>query len=107
MINRRFPEDRAEKSEPEILPPGQTDFREVESRLRGKIPLDAYSFQRIHVAKIGPLGLLPFLLIGGFLAAVSLLFAVGIFFVLLPVAGFLLAGALVMGFLRGRSRWLR
>jgi hypothetical protein len=105
MINRRFPQDDEHRSEPEIIPPGHTDIREVESRLWGRVSTGEHSFHRIYVSRISPFGLLPFFLLGGLFAAGVLVFALGAFLILLPVAGFVLAAALFAGLLRGRSRW--
>jgi hypothetical protein len=107
MINGRFPEDSEPRSEPEILPPGKTDRRELEGRLRGRVSSDAYGFQRIYVSRIGPFGFLPLVLFGGLFTAALFVFVVSAFFILIPVAAFLLAGALFAGLLRGRSHWLR
>jgi len=107
MINRRFPQDDEHRTEPEIIPPGHTDIREVESRLWGRVSTGEHSFHRIYVSRIGPFGLLPFFLLTGFFVAAMLVFAWGAFLILLPVAGFVLAAALFAGLLRGRSRWPR
>ena len=107
MIDRRFPQDDEHRSEPEIIPPGHTDLREMESRWGERISTDEHSFHRIYVSRIGPFGLLPFFLLGGLFAAGLLVFALGAFLILLPVAGFVLAAALFAGLLRGRTRWPR
>lgn len=107
MLNRRFPQDSEHSSEPEILPPGRTDLREMESQLRGQVNTETKSFQRIYVKRIGPLGLLPLFLMTGFFAAVMLVFFLGAFLLLLPVAGIVFAAALFSGLLRGPSRWPR
>jgi hypothetical protein len=107
MINRRFPQDSENRSEPEILPPGHTDIREMEGRLQGRVPMDAYSFHRIYVSRIGLFGLLPFFLLTGVIGAALLIFMLGAFLILIPVAAFVLAAALFAGLLRGRSRWPR
>jgi hypothetical protein len=103
MITRRFPQDDEHHSDPEIIPPGHTDIREVKSRLWGRVSTDEHRFHRIYVSRIGPFGL-PFFLLGGLFAAGLLIFALGAFLILLPVAGFVLAAALFAGLLRGRSR---
>lgn len=91
-------------SEPEIIPPGCTDLREAESILRGRVTTDERGYHRIYVSRAGPFGLLPFFLIAGIFTAVLLVFALGAFLILLPVAGLVLAAALFAGLLRGRSR---
>ncbi len=107
MINKRFPQDGDHRSEPEIIPPGRTDTREMESQFRGRINTDTNGFHRIYVSRVGPFGLLPFFLLTGFFAAAVLVFFLSAFLILLPVAGFILATALFAGLLRGRSRWPR
>jgi hypothetical protein len=106
MNDRRFTQEGENHSEPEIIPPGQTDFREMESRW-GKVSTDEKSFHHIYISRIGPFGTLPFFLLGGLLAAGLVVFAVSAFLILLPVAGVVLAAALVTALLRGRSRWPR
>jgi len=79
-------------------------MREAESELRRRLSEGGQSFHRIYVAKSGPFGLLPFFLLAGVIAAVFLIFVLGAFLILLPLAGFALAAAVVAGLLRGRSR---
>lgn len=107
MTNRRFHGSDEHPREPEILPPGRTDLREAESELRRKLFEGQQSFQRIYVAKTGPFGLLPFFVLAGVIAATFFVFVLGAFLILLPIAGFLLAAAVVTGLLRGPSRWPR
>lgn len=107
MTNRRFPDDGKHYPEPEIIPPGRTDMREAESKLRGRLFEGEQSVHRIYVTKSGPFGLLPFFLLAGVIAAAFFVFVLGAFLILLPLAGFALAAAIVTGLLRGRSRWPR
>ena len=79
----------------------------MESRLRGQVNMDTTSFQRIYVKRVGPFGLLPFFLVTGFFAAIMLVFFLGAFLLLLPVAGIVFAAALFAGLLRGPTRWPR
>ena len=107
MMNQRFPKDDEPRSEPEIIPPGQTDIREMEGRLNGRLTTNETGFQRVYVSRIGPLGLVPFFLLAGVIGAILLIFMLGAFLILIPVAGFVLAAALFAGLLRGRSHWPR
>ncbi|WGJ13357.1 hypothetical protein QEV83_11670 [Methylocapsa sp. D3K7] len=107
MTNRRFPGGDEHSPEPEILLPGRTDMREAESELRRKLFEGEQSFHRIYVTKTGSFGLLPFFVLAGVIAAIFFVFVLGAFLILLPLAGFLVAAAIVTGLLRGRSRWPR
>jgi hypothetical protein len=104
MTDPRFSRDGEPRSEPEIIPPGRTDIREAESELRRRVSEGERVFQRIYIAKAGPLGFLPFFLVAGVVAAIFLIFVLGAFLVLLPLAGFALAAAVFTGLLRGRPR---
>jgi hypothetical protein len=104
MTDRRSPQDDGHHSEPEIIPPGQTDIREMESRLWGRVVADEQSFHRVYAAKIGPLGLLPFFLLAGVVGAAVFFFMFGAFLILLPVAVVVLAAALFAGLLRSLLR---
>jgi TM2 domain-containing membrane protein YozV len=105
MIDRRFPPDEEHRSEPEIIPPGRADGNAPESAFwmrdveRGS--------HRIYVAKIGRFGLLPFFLLSGIILIALLIFVLGVFLVLIPVAGVVLAAAIIAGLLRGYPRWPR
>src|SRR6202035_5079622 len=96
MIDRRFPPDQEHRSEPEIIPPGGADGSEPESTFwvreveRGS--------HRIYVTKIGRFGLLPFFL-GGIILIALLIFVLGAFLILIPVAGVVIAAAIIAGLL--------
>jgi hypothetical protein len=104
MIDRRLP-DEEHRSEPEIIPPGHADGGEPESTLwvrdveRGS--------HRIYVTKIGRFGLLSFFLLGGIIMIALLIFVLGAFLILIPVAGVVIAAAIIAGLLRGYPRWPR
>ena len=105
MIDRRFPPTEEHRSEPEIIPPGRADRSEPASTFwvrdveRGS--------HRIYVTKIGRFGLLPYFLLGGIILIALLIFVLGAFLILIPVAGVVLAAAIVAGLLRGYQRWPR
>ena len=105
MIDRRFPPTEEHRSEPEIIPPGRANGSEPESAFwvreveRGS--------HRIYVTKTGRFGLLPFFLLGGIILIALLIFVLGVFLVLIPVAGVVLAAAIIAGLLRGYPRWPR
>ena len=105
MIDRRFPSDEEHRSEPEIIPPGRADGSDRESTFwvrdveRGS--------HRIYVTKIRPFGFLPFFLLGGIFLIALFIFVLGAFLILIPVAGVILAAAIITGLLRGYPRWPR
>jgi hypothetical protein len=101
MIDRRFPPDEEHRSEPEIILPGRADGSEPESTLRDV----ERGNHRIYVTKIGRFGLLPFFLLGGTILIALLVFVLGAFLILIPVAGAVLAAAIIAGLLRGYPRW--
>ncbi len=102
MIDRRFPPDEEHRSEPEIIPPRRAGSGEPESTFwvrdveRGS--------RRVYVTKIGRFGLLPFFLLGGIILIALLIFVLGAFLILIPMAGVVLAAAIVAGLLRGYPR---
>ena len=104
MIDRRHP-DEEHRSEPEIIPPGRADGGEPERTFWAR---DAErGNRRIYVTKIGRFGLLPFFLLGGITLIALLIFVLGAFLILIPVAGVIIAAAIIAGLLRGYSRWPR
>jgi hypothetical protein len=105
MIDRRFPRDDDYRSEPEIIPPGRPDLSEPESTLWAREA--ERGSPRIYVTTIGRFGLLPFFLLGGIISIALLIFVLGAFLILIPVAGVVLAAAIIAGLLRGYPRWPR
>jgi hypothetical protein len=103
MIDRRFPPDEQHRGEPEIIPPGRAGGGEPETTLWAR-EVECGS-QRIYVTKVGGFGLLPFFLLGGLISIALLIFVVGAFLILIPLAGVVLAAAIIGGLLRGYSRW--
>jgi hypothetical protein len=102
MIDRRFPPDEEHRSEPEIIPPRRTHGGEPESTFWAR-EVERGS-HRIYVTKIGRFGLLPFFLLGGIISIALLIFVMGAFLILIPVAGVVLAAAIIAGLLRGYPR---
>jgi len=85
--------------EPEIIPPGETD-----TGWDGAPRWSASGSHRVYVARIGPIGFLLIALAVAALAVVVLVLIVGAFLLWIPVAGVLLAVAVLSGLLRGRPR---
>jgi hypothetical protein len=100
MRQRPDPKVEQPRSEPEIIPPG-------DSRLRSDWRASSDGSRRIYVARIGPFGI-ALLAIGlGVVAASILLLFIGAFLVMLPFAGVFLAAAIIIGLLSGPFRRLR
>jgi hypothetical protein len=108
MDNRQMKEQKPTpseqpRSEPEIIPPGQTD----DPWLRGR---RTWSFnggrgnQRIYFTKLGPFSI--FLLVAGIALAAALLLIVmlGAFLIWIPIVGLVIAAAMLSGLLRGLFR---
>ena len=105
MIDRRFPPDEEHRCEPEIILPGRADGREPEGTFWGR-EVERGS-HHIYVSKIGGFGLLPFFLLGGIVSIALLIFVLGAFLILIPVAGVIIAAAIIAGLLRAYPRWPR
>jgi hypothetical protein len=84
--------------EPEIIPPGDTDARPRWASFNGR------GTHRVYVARIGPFGFAMLVLAIAALVAFVLLFLLGAFVILIPLAGLLLAAAVITSFLRGSFR---
>jgi hypothetical protein len=103
MIDRRFPPEH--RSEPEIIPPGRADGGEPESTFWARDV--EHGSHSVYVTKIGRFGLLPFFLLGGIISIALFIFVLGAFLILIPLAGVVLAAAIIAGLLRGYPRWPR
>jgi len=107
MAGENLPKDERHYPEPEIIPPGQDDGSARGDELWGRRTIEEHGFHHIYVTKVGPFGLLPFALLGGVLMIALFAFLFGFLLILLPVAGLILAAALIGSFLRGGPRWPR
>jgi len=87
------------RAEPEIIPPSHPDPR-WDERMR----IDGRNSQRIYVAQVGPFGFAMAALAVAIIAALALLLVLGAFVVLIPLAGLVLAGAVIFSMFR-RRRW--
>lgn len=99
-----MPPDGRHYAEPEILPPDRHDERETGRAAWTGVFVDTRGIRRIHVAKIGPLGLFSFSLIAGIVSVALLTFVLGVFVLLIPVVGLLIVAALIMSLLRAFAR---
>ena len=85
--------------EPEVIPPG-------DARARWDDTFGGRTRSRVYVARIGPAGFFAAMLAIAFLAAVILVLLLGAFLIWIPIAGLLLAAAILSSWWRGvfRSR---
>jgi hypothetical protein len=86
-------------AEPEIIPPGEAD-----SRWGARGPFDGRGAQRIYVARVGPFGFAMAALAIAIVAALVLLLVLGAFVILIPLAGLVLAAAVIFSMFRGFGR---
>jgi len=102
MDQRPVPGPEQPRVEPEIIPPGEAGAR---SRWgESWTAFDDRGTQGVLVARLGPFGFAMLLLAIVAVAAVILLLVLGAFVILLPLAGLLLAAALVTSLWRGSFR---
>jgi hypothetical protein len=105
MINQT-PRHMSHHPEPEIIPPGQADGRARDNGRWTRVYVDERGTHRIYVTRIGPLGLLPFALLFGFVSVALFIFFIGAFMILIPLLGMVAAAAIIAGLLRANSRRL-
>jgi hypothetical protein len=84
-------------AEPEIIPPGRPDPR-------ARQPDQVWVHQRIKIARPGPLGIVLGLLGLCVFAAVGIVAFLGLFLILIPALGILIAGFILAALLRGPRR---
>ena len=83
------------RAEPEIIPPGDQPARWENSDDNAP---------RIHVVRMGPVGVFALLVIVALLAVVLAVVLVGAILIWIPIAGLLLAVAILSGLWRGSLR---
>jgi hypothetical protein len=101
-MNQRSPSKvETPQSEPEILLPGERAGRGGwnPSGWQGE-----EGVHRVYVSKVGPFGLALFGVAAAAVAALVLTFVIGAFLIAIPIAGLLLAAAIISGLWRGVSR---
>jgi putative flippase GtrA len=96
-MNQRPTRSERPRSEPEIIPPGDADTR-------ARWSFDGRGTHRVYVARVGPFGFVLLGFVIATLVGLLLLFLLGAFVILIPLAGLLLAVAVVTSFLRGSFR---
>jgi hypothetical protein len=102
MDKRPIPSSERPRVEPEIIPPG--DPRARSGQGSGDARTWREGTQRIYVARVGPFGFAMVALAAALIAALVFLFVLGAFVIVIPLAGLLLAAAIVSSMLRG-SFW--
>ena len=100
MTQRPVPGGDRPKVEPEIIPPGDPRSRSGDARMWRS----SDGTQRVYVARVGPFGFAMVALLAALLAALVFLLVLGAFVIVIPLAGLLLAAAIVSSMLRG-SFW--
>jgi hypothetical protein len=97
MAERPVPTGDKPRTEPEIIPPGATD-----ARWNGAPRWSSAGTYRVHVTRIGPFGFFLIALAIAALAVLLLILVLGAFLLWIPIAGLLLAIAVISGLWRGR-----
>jgi hypothetical protein len=92
------------RAEPEIIPPDRIEEEELRRAARLAAYERAGSYQRIYVARIGPLGMFLLALLAGALVIVLLVLLVGAFLIWIPIVALMVAGAVIAGLFRSVFR---
>jgi hypothetical protein len=98
-------DDRPRKpaAEPEIIPPGRADPRSRQPD-HSREPDRIWAQQRVYIARPGPLGVALGLIGLGAFAAVGIVAFLGLFLILIPVVGVMIAAFILAALLRGPRR---
>ena len=100
MDQRPTPKGEAPRVEPEIIPPGDPALRARRNRPQNWSAGEQGGVHRVYVAKVGPFGFVLLGLVVAAIAAFVLVFVIGAFLIVIPLAGLLLAAAVISGFWR-------
>ena len=98
-MERPVPDANRPRVEPEIIPPGRAGPRPQ----RGA-SYDGRDTQRIYVAQVGPFGFAMVALVVALVLGLVFLLLLGAFVVFIPLAGALLAAAVLLSLFRGAFR---
>jgi hypothetical protein len=101
MSERSTPKAETPRNEPEILLPSEPAGRR-HWQPRGWQGGEE-GVHRIYVSKIGPFGLALFGLAAAAIAALVVTFVIGAVLIAIPIAGLVLAAAVISGLWRGAS----
>jgi hypothetical protein len=107
MTGPQTPVNIKHYEDPEIIPPGHEPPEESRGPVFLRGAAEERSFHRVYVTRISPLSLLPLMLLGGLAAIALFVFLFGFLLVLIPIAGVVLAAAILAGVLRGALHRLR
>lgn len=99
-MERPVPDANRPRVEPEIIPPGRAGPRPQ----RGGGGFDGRDTQRIYVAQVGPFGFAMVALVVALVLGLVFLLLLGAFVVFIPLAGALLAAAVLLSLFRGAFR---
>src|SRR3954451_4881 len=92
------------RSEPEIIPPDRTRPEWARDHRDPWASSDPFGARRIHVAKVGPMGIVLLALLIGILAALVFVIVVGAFLLWIPIAILVFIAAILGGRLRRHLR---
>lgn len=100
MDQRPTPKGEARRAEPEIIPPGDPALWARRNGPQNRSGGEQNGVHRVYVAKVGPFGFMLLALVVAAIAAFVLVFVIGAFLIVIPLAGLLLAAAVISGFWR-------
>jgi hypothetical protein len=92
------------RSEPEIIPPGESEHPWLWARRRTWDSPDGRGSQRFYFARLGPFTTFLFVAAIGLVAALLLILFLGAFLIWIPILALLVAAAMVSSLLRGFLR---
>jgi len=104
MDKRPMPLPEGPGVEPEIIPPGQDGPRPRSNDGRVWLSLGQNRFERIYIAKPGPLTVILAFLVLGLVALTIFVVLLGAFLVWLPVTLLVVAALILSGIVRGYFR---
>jgi hypothetical protein len=96
-MERPVPDANRPRVEPEIIPPGQADPH-------SRRTTSFNGAERIYVAQVGPLGFAMVALVVALVLALVFLLVLGAFVIFIPLAGALLAAAVLLTLFRSVFR---
>ena len=92
------------RSEPEIIPPGESEHPWLWANRRTWQSPDGHGTQRFYFARLGPFSTFLLLAAIGLVGALLFIAFLGAFLIWIPILAFLIAVAMLSGLLRGFLR---